>query len=86
MIEKTPADFTPNPLEDLVYFAYVVDGEVAHMHGIPRIIERAIAALGSDPKVVHVPHELVGDINFSFSDGKFWKYENGEFISPRRNA
>lgn len=71
-----------NPTQDLVYFAYVVDGEVGHMHGIPRFIERAIAALASNPQVVQVPDDLVGDLNHSFAGGRLWSYENGKFIAP----
>ena len=39
-------------------FAYVIDGEVGHLHFMANVVEHAIAAMKSDPKVIEVPEEL----------------------------
>ena len=54
-------------------FAFVVDGEVAWVHKVDTRVEHAVAVMSSNPEVVVVPDEIVGDINFG------WKYSDGSF-------
>ena len=55
-------------------FAFVVDGEVAVTHSFHRPSMPAhCAALASQPQVVLIPQELVGQV-----DGD-WLYVDGEF-------
>jgi hypothetical protein len=55
-------------------FAFVVDGEVAVTHSFHRLSMPAhCAALSSEPQVVLIPQELVGQV-----DGD-WVYVDGEF-------
>jgi hypothetical protein len=55
-------------------FAFVVDGEVAVTHSFHRASMPAhCAALSSQPQVVRIPQELVGQV-----DGD-WVYVDGEF-------
>ncbi|CAB4143066.1 hypothetical protein UFOVP784_68 [uncultured Caudovirales phage] len=61
-------------------FAYIVDGEVAHLHFMANVIEHAVAAMKSDPKVVQIPEELVDLMEPTVGLG--WTYVNGEFVPP----
>ena len=64
-------------------FAFVVDGEVAYLHGYANNAEQAIAALASDPKVVMVSWEDFQRMMPNFSpnyDG--WTYLDGVFNPP----
>jgi hypothetical protein len=55
-------------------FAFVIDGEVAVTHSFHRLSMPAhCAALSSEPQVVLIPQELVGEV-----DGD-WIYVDGEF-------
>jgi hypothetical protein len=65
-------------------FAYVVDGEVGHVHFMANTILNAIAIMSSDPKVVVIPEEIVDEI--SKNAGLGWKYLDGKFISPTENV
>jgi hypothetical protein len=61
-------------------FAYVIDGEVGHLHFMANIIEHAIAAMKSDPKVVEVPEELIALMEPTVGFG--WTYVDGNFVPP----
>jgi hypothetical protein len=68
---------TPKP----TVFAFIVDGEVAWLHGYDYRAEQAIAALRSNPIVVEVPQAdvdrmvdpLIGPhyIGWTYSDGVY---------------
>ena len=61
-------------------FAYVIDGEVGHLHFMANAIEHAVAAMKSDPKVIEVPEELVELMEPTVGFG--WTYVDGIFVAP----
>jgi len=61
-------------------FAYVIDGEVGHLHFMANVVEHAIAAMKSDPKVIEVPEELA--LLMEPTVGFGWTYVDGNFVPP----
>ena len=61
-------------------FAYVIDGEVGHLHFMANVVEHAIAAMKSDPKVIEVPEDLA--LLMEPTVGSGWTYVDGQFIPP----
>ena len=72
-------DLTPKP----TVFAFIVDGEVAWLHGYDYRAEQAIAALRSDPVVVECPQNVV---DLMIPDGVpnyiGWTYNDGVYSPP----
>ena len=70
---------TPKP----TVFAFVVDGEVAWLHGYDYRAEQAIAALRSNPVVVECPQDIV---DLMIPDGVpnylGWTYADGVYTPP----
>ena len=74
------SETTPRP----TVFAFIVDGEVAWLHGYDYRAEQAIAALRSNPVVVEVPNETV-DLMVPPEIGPNyigWTYSSGVFSPP----
>lgn len=74
------SDPTPRP----TVFAFVVDGEVAWLHGYDYRAEQAVAALRSNPVVIEVPNETV-DLMVPPETGPNyigWTYSDGVFSPP----
>jgi hypothetical protein len=71
---------TPKP----TVFAFIVDGEVAWLHGFDYRAEQAIAAMQSNPIVVEVPQEdvdrMVDPVNGPHYIG--WTYADGVYTPP----
>jgi len=74
----------PMNMQPSTAFAYVVDGEVGHVHFMANAILNAIAVMSSDPKVVIIPEEIVEEI--SKNAGLGWTYVDGNFIPPTENS
>lgn len=68
-------NFVPNS-ENSNYYAFVVEDEVAFVMPVPKSIEHMNAVFASNPVVLLMPAEIVGEINFG------WKYIDGEFVPP----
>ena len=69
--------------EGTTVFAFIVDGEVAWMHGFPTTLEAAIAAFNSDPKIVVCPNEVFQDMaNGGAINYAGWTYSDGVFSPP----
>lgn len=68
-----------NP-DDYKFFAYVVDGEVGHVHifQVHERSERIIACMQSQPTVVEITGDLRGQVNPSTG----WRYDGINFIPP----
>lgn len=76
------SDSTPTPRPTV--FAFVVDGEVAWLHGYDYRAEQAVAALRSNPVVIEVPNETV-DLMVPPEIGPNyigWTYSDGVFSPP----
>ena len=69
-----------NPYIELVetnaFFAFVVDGEVAHMQLVENELEGPIAAFSSDPKVVLLKKEDAPNVRIG------WTYDGETFTPP----
>lgn len=63
----------------LTVFAFVVDGEVAWIHGWDERAEQAIAAASSDPKVVPISQEDWVQMSAGYNG---WTYADGVFSPP----
>jgi len=77
-MSDTP-NLPPNPYqlpEEYEFFVFVVDGEVALKIPIQSIVEQAIAALSSDPKVIRLSSEQ----KLSVKEG--WTYDGESFTEP----
>lgn len=67
----------------LTVFAFVVDGEVAWVHGWDDRAERAIAAASSDPKVVRIsPEDFARMSPNGLTNYDGWTYFDGVFSAP----
>lgn len=75
-------DDTPNPLPTV--FAFVVDGEVAWLHGYDYRAEQAISALRSNPIVVEVSQIDVDKMVTEEKGPDYigWTYSDGVFSPP----
>lgn len=69
-----PADH----LDRVVYFAFVVDGEVTHLHAVSKEIEMIVASMSSDPKVIR----LTDDQAVKVKGG--WYYDGSEFTEQAK--
>jgi len=83
-MSDTPTPTMPVQTENnSTVFAFVVDGEVAYLHGYSNNAEQAIAALSSDPKVVAVSWDdfqrMMPNLVPNY-DG--WTYLDGVFSPP----
>lgn len=50
---ENPEEF----IDRQTFFAFVVDGEVTHLHAVDNLLELIIAAMSSDPKVIRLTKE-----------------------------
>lgn len=64
------------------FYAFIVDGEIGHMHAVPLGMDRILGVMSSNPTVVEIPKHMVAQIMESFGTGEWWRYENGEFLPP----
>jgi hypothetical protein len=74
--EQPPAsgpDFTSKPHS---WFAYVIDGEVAWIHVIPKEVEHFHSVLSSNPTIVEIPVELTDDVQLG------WLFNGSTFTNP----
>ncbi len=64
-------------------FAFVVDGEVAWLHGFDVRAEQAVAAMQSNPVVVPCPQEIVNQmIPNGIPNYLGWTYADGVYTPP----
>jgi hypothetical protein len=64
-------------------FAFVVDGEIAWLHGFDYRAEQAIAAMQSNPVVVECPQEIVNQmIPNGIPNYIGWTYADGVYTPP----
>lgn len=54
---SNPFDNPEEFLDKQTFFAFVVDGEVTHLHTVDNLLELIIAAMSSDPKVIRLTKE-----------------------------
>lgn len=70
---SNPVEYNP---EDFAEFAFIIDGEVAVLHGFHKpTMPGHCAALASNPVVVQIPEELRGQVHAG------WFYVNGQFTT-----
>lgn len=69
--------------DNSTFYAFVVDGEVAHIHGISNEMEKVNAVMSSNPTVVKIPSEILDEVINLSSDNSYWTYQNGEFYPPK---
>jgi hypothetical protein len=76
------SDSQPTPQDNAGYipeykvFAFVVGNDVAWIHRVDTRVEQAIAVMSSNPTVVVVPDELIGEIDYR------WSYNGESFVGP----
>jgi hypothetical protein len=63
-------------LDTTSFFAFVVDGEVAFVHGVDNRVEFMVAAMSSDPKVIKLTKEQAEQVNGG------WSFDGQDFNSP----
>jgi len=54
---KDPINNPEEFVDKHAYFAYVVDGEVTHLHTVDFLLELVIASMSSNPTVVRLSKE-----------------------------
>lgn len=59
------------------YFAFVIDGEVTHVHLVDTRLEKLMAVMQSNPTIVPIPDEL--GPRMTATDGEGWSYNGEEF-------
>jgi hypothetical protein len=70
---SNPFDNPEDFVDKAVYFAYVVDGEVTHLHTVEFGLEMIVASLSSDPKVVRLSPEQAIKVKGG------WSFDGTEF-------
>ena len=71
--------------DDSTFYAFVVDGEVAHVHAVSNNMEKIIAVMNSNPTIIKIPNEIVENLIDSSSNNKYWTYVNGYFNPPENS-
>jgi hypothetical protein len=66
---ENPEEF----IDKQAFFAYVVDGEVTHLHTVDFNLELVVSSLSSDPKVIR----LTNDQALKVKGG--WYFDGEEF-------
>ena len=67
---ENPEDF----VDKHAYFAFVVDGEVTHLHTVDFILEMVVASMSSDPKVILLSKEDAIKVKSG------WYFNGNEFV------
>lgn len=67
---ENPEDF----VDKHAYFAFVVDGEVTHLHTVDFILEMVVASMSSDPKVILLSKEDAIKVKSG------WYFNGTEFV------
>ena len=60
------------------YFAFVIDGEVTHVHLVDTRLEKLMAVMQSNPTIIQIPDEL--GPRMATVDGEGWSHVDGEFV------
>jgi len=66
---ENPEDF----VDKQAYFAFVVDGEVTHIHTVDYLLELVVAGMSSDPKVIKLTKEQALEVKGG------WYFDGTEF-------
>lgn len=70
---SNPFENPENFVDKQTYFAFVVDGEVTHLHTVDNMLELIVAAMSSDPKVIKLTKEQALKVKGG------WYYDGTEF-------
>jgi hypothetical protein len=71
---KDPINNPEEFVDKHAYFAYVVDGEVTHLHTVDFLMELVIASMSSNPTVVRLSKEDALKVKGGwYFDGKEFK-------------
>lgn len=63
--------------DDFEMFAFVIDGEIVHLHNIHKTADRMLAIYSSEPKIIKVPDALVPivKIGWTFEENVYTETE-----------
>jgi hypothetical protein len=74
MIMSNPFENPEDFVDKHAYFAFVVDGEVTHLHTVDFILEMVVASMSSDPKVILLSKEDAIKVKSG------WYFNGNEFV------
>jgi hypothetical protein len=74
MIMSNPFENPEEFVDKHAYFAYVVDGEVTHLHTVEFTLEMIVASLSSYPKVIRLSPEQAMKVKGG------WYFNGTEFV------